>query len=93
MSLNSKTKKILGTSLLALFISSTLTIANAKPGGRQGPPTPPEEALTACSSLSEGEACSFTTSEGDAIKGSCKAPPHGGQGPLACAPAGGPPRR
>lgn len=93
MFLSQVSKKILSSVMLTLFISSTITVANANPGERRGPPgAPPEEAITACASLSEGEACSFTTSNGDAIEGSCKAAPRG-DGPLACAPAGGPPNQ
>lgn len=48
----------------------------------QRPPTPPEEALTACENLSEDDTCSFTTPDGD-LEGICVA----NLEILACAPA------
>ncbi|WMP15964.1 hypothetical protein [Thiothrix lacustris] len=62
-------------------------------GGLGGSGKAPAEAVTACASLTEGAACSFSGRMGT-VQGSCLAPPQGG-GSLACAPAGGaqrPPR-
>jgi hypothetical protein len=59
-------------------------------GGVQGGQgqQPPQEAITACSALSVGASCSFTTPNGT-VNGTCDAPPNSTQ--LACMPAGGPP--
>jgi 4-amino-4-deoxy-L-arabinose transferase-like glycosyltransferase len=46
----------------------------------------PQEALAACETLSQGEACSFTLRNGNTINGSCIFPPATDQ--LACAPQG-----
>jgi hypothetical protein len=58
------------------------------PGGHRGPPP---EALAACSGLSAGQNCSFSH-DGHDITGTCRNGPDG-NGPIACAPAGGPPKR
>ena len=55
-------------------------------GGNGG--QPPQEAINACSNLSQGSACSFNTPNGQ-INGTCNLPPNSSQ--LACMPAGGPP--
>ncbi len=52
-------------------------------GTRQGPP---QQALNACASLAQGDACSFTQPNGNTINGSCITPPN--LDVLACAPQG-----
>lgn len=52
-------------------------------GTRQGPP---QQALDACASSAQGDACSFTQQNGNTINGSCVTPPN--QSGLACAPQG-----
>ena len=52
-------------------------------GTRQGPP---QQALEACASSAQGDACSFTQQNGNTINGSCITPPN--QSVLACAPQG-----
>ncbi len=52
-------------------------------GTRQGPP---QEAVDACTSSAQGDACSFTLQNGNTIDGSCITPPN--QNVLACAPQG-----
>ncbi|NOT04479.1 MAG: hypothetical protein HOP27_07745 [Anaerolineales bacterium] len=52
-------------------------------GTRQGPPP---QALDACTSSTQGDACSFTQQNGNTINGSCITPPN--QNVLACAPVG-----
>ena len=52
-------------------------------GTRQGPP---QEAVDACASSTQGDACSFTLQNGNTIDGSCITPPN--QNVLACAPQG-----
>lgn len=52
-------------------------------GLRQGPP---QEALDACASLTEGATCSFTQANGNTINGTCFTPPN--LDALACAPQG-----
>jgi len=53
---------------------------------------PPEEAIAACESVSEGEACSFESPRGDVIQGSCEITR---ANVAACVPEGGrpPPHR
>jgi hypothetical protein len=59
-----------------------------------GPPPggchPPQEAIDACSSRAEGDACSVTFGD-HTMEGTCRKGPNG-DGPLACAPKGPPPR-
>ena len=61
------------------------------PGGNQGGPGmgqgggqqhkgPPPEAIQACQGKSSGAACSFTGRNGEALTGTCFAPPVGGPG-------------
>ena len=52
-------------------------------GLRQGPP---QEALIACASSSQGDSCSFTLQNGNTIDGTCFTPPNLDE--LACAPQG-----
>jgi 4-amino-4-deoxy-L-arabinose transferase-like glycosyltransferase len=52
-------------------------------GTRQGPP---QQALDACASSTEGASCSFSLPNGSTIDGSCITPPN--LDVLACAPAG-----
>lgn len=54
--------------------TNTTTLTNDADNSRDTPPTPPQEALTACSSKSLGSSCSFTTPRGT-ITGTCDAPP------------------
>jgi hypothetical protein len=58
------------------------------PGG-PGPHGPPPEALAACTNQTAGAACSFSHHD-RSLTGTCKAPPEGSNGALACAPEGGP---
>lgn len=53
------------------------------------PPKPPQEALDACASKADGDACSFTCN-GATLDGTCITPPDG-DGALACAPPMPPP--
>ncbi len=57
-----------------------------QPGGQQGGGQggPPQEAINACTGLSQGAACSVGPTNG-----TCQTPPNTNQ--LACVPAGGPP--
>lgn len=63
--------------------STTDQAAQPQQNLRQGPP---QEALDACSTSSEGDACSFTTQNGNTVDGSCITPPN--LDTLACAPQG-----
>lgn len=58
-------------------------------GGMNDRRGPPPEALSACEGSNEGNSCSFTGRNGEALSGSCRS--HGDQ--LACAPSGRPPMR
>lgn len=53
------------------------------PSGGQSGPTPPAEAISACSGKTQGTSCSFSTPQGT-VSGSCMVPP--GQTSLACVP-------
>jgi len=55
-------------------------------GGQGG--QPPQEAIDACTGLTQGTACSINTPNG-VVSGTCGTPPNSSQ--LACMPAGGPP--
>ena len=74
------TKHLAFAALLGLFG----TQAFAQEGEHRGPP---QEALAACTGLSEGAACAFTHDTHN-ISGTCRTGPNGGA--VACAPAGGP---
>jgi len=56
------------------------------------PPGPPPAAIAACDGRAEGDACSMTH-DGHDVAGSCARGRDGGEGPLACRPAGGPHHR
>jgi len=56
--------------------------------GEQNGRTPPQEAIDACTGLTQGTACSINTPNG-VVSGTCGTPPNSSQ--LACMPAGGPP--
>ncbi|MBK9603790.1 MAG: glycosyltransferase family 39 protein [Anaerolineales bacterium] len=62
---------------------STNQAAQPQQNLRQGPP---QEALDACSTSSQGDACSFTTQNGNTVDGSCITPQN--LDVLACAPQG-----
>lgn len=53
------------------------------------PPGPPPEAVAACRSAKEGDACSFTLGD-RSLSGACVRGPDAAM-PLACRPAGAPP--
>lgn len=56
------------------------------------PPGPPPEAVDACASKAAGDACTVSFPDGNSVEGVCRSGPDG-NGPLACAPNGPPPRR
>lgn len=64
--------------------NSSAPAGNGESGNGNGPP---QEAINACSALSEGASCSFSPSNGGSISGVCAS----NQGQLSCAPADGPP--
>jgi len=63
--------------------------SRAAGGGMNDRRGPPPEALSACEGSSDGNSCSFTGRNGEALSGTCHT--HGEQ--LACAPSGRPPMR
>ncbi|AWI74732.1 hypothetical protein CEW83_05485 [Parazoarcus communis] len=69
--------------------SSALLLAQSAIAQQGGPRKPPQEALDACKSLSDGASCSFSTPSGT-VSGTC-ATPEGK--PLACRSAHGPNER
>ncbi len=74
--------------LVALVLSLSAAACTAQQQSRQPPRggQPPAEALTACKTLQQGDACSFSGDRGSA-SGTCEAP----EGrPLACRPANAP---
>ena len=88
---NTKTKKFISRSILTLLVALPMTVAMAADSDNrpERPKGPPAEAFTACESLSVDDACSMSTPRGD-MEGTCKGAPNDQEGPLACAPAGGP---
>ena len=63
------------------------------PEGEHHHGTPPKEALDACTSKHQGDACSFTGHKGKQVDGQCHAPEGDATKPLACAPKHkGPPK-
>ena len=63
-----------------------LLLAQSAIAQQGGPRKPPQEALDACKSLSDGASCSFSAPSGT-VSGTCSAP----EGkPLACRRADGP---
>jgi hypothetical protein len=81
--------RIAALNLILSGLVSTAGAADAPSAqGQQAHHGPPPEALAACSSLTSGAACSFTSPRGPAT-GTCWAP----EGkPLACRPKDAPPR-
>lgn len=78
-------------SLSLAVLVSTLTLAQGPGGGGPGGhPRPPPEALAACQGKAADAACSFSH-EGRTMTGTCFTP--ASDKPLACRPAGGPPRQ
>ena len=75
--------------LVAVCVPIQLAIADAdeRQGKRRGPPP---EAIEACASQVEGDACGFSDRRGEDLSGTCMVPPRG-ETSLACAPEGGPP--
>ncbi len=52
---------------------TALSCAVVFPASAQGhPPTPPEEAVTACSGIAQSDPCRFVTRHGHEIAGSCQ---------------------
>lgn len=82
--LNAVRKRLLALSLFVGALTACGGISAQPAGGNGGPP--PAEALQACKSLSSGQECSFSSSQGTS-KGTCWAP----EGrPLACKPKDAP---
>ena len=93
--LNTPNKLKFATALFLAFATYAMS-SNAETGrgGQGGQGGPPQEAIQACASLTEGTACSFTGRQGETMTGSCITPPRG-EASLICAPEGGnarPPR-
>jgi len=76
----------------SLLLIGLVSLSCAAPGMRDRPTGPPPEAVEACASLSEGDACSFTGRRRDNVQGTCFVPPEDEAG-LACRPEGGRPPR
>ena len=72
------------------FINIDITQVHAQPG--EQPPRehkgPPEEAVTSCEDLNEGEVCSFYSPKGNFILGICRLTK---EDIKACLPENGPP--
>ena len=66
-------KRISARTSLVAAIACFSGLLSAQPAGGQQGPTPPQEALDACISVSSGKACSFTSLHGT-VKGTCVAP-------------------
>lgn len=87
--LKTTTSQVFKHSIISLLVSLPMASAIAADSRPERPKGPPPEAMTACESLSKGDACSVSTPHGE-MSGHCKAPPSGQEGPLACVPEGGP---
>lgn len=74
--------------LITIILASARTDAEEEKSEEEK--RPPREAVEACETASEGDACSFSGREGENVSGSCAAPP---ERPLACRPDHPPPRR
>lgn len=73
---------------LAVVLAAPLAVfASPERGERPGPPP---EAIEACASAEEGDACSFEGRNDDIVEGTCMPGPVP-ELPLACRPAGGAP--
>ncbi|GAA4492282.1 hypothetical protein [Pseudaeromonas paramecii] len=60
------------------LLGSSAALASTKLPDHGHPPGPPQEAITACSGLGEGDVCSVQTPQGESLDGVCtlfKAPP------------------
>ncbi|WP_153771158.1 hypothetical protein [Labrenzia sp. CE80] len=71
----------------------SLQIAQSGQGNSEGRPKggrPPREAFEACQSKAVNDSCQVTLPDGNSMTGTCLAPPQGGEGAIACVPAGGP---
>src|SRR5262245_42774625 len=80
-----KPRHIFFASALAAALVATSSHANDQHGPRNGHRGPPQVAIDACASLSEGDACSFTGRNDETVDGTCFAPP---DHELACKPEG-----
>jgi hypothetical protein len=69
---------------------ATQATESATLGGQGHHRPPPKEAVDACAGSSIDSACAFTI-DGHDVTGTCRGAPHGGDGPLACAPDHPPP--
>lgn len=80
------------TSSLRILTASTLALGLGVVGlatrASASPPRPPEEAFTACSGKSRGDACAVQI-HNHTMEGVCDAPPN--ESRLACRPNGPPP--
>jgi hypothetical protein len=71
--------------IAALILKPLLLVLLANPpGGGEGPPCPPREAVEACADKSSDDECSFEGREGETVSGSCFSPD--ADKPLACRP-------
>ena len=85
---NTFTQKSIACALVLATLISVET-ASAKPAGDDGQRRgPPPEAIEACADKSEGDSCGFSGRQGEAVEGTCFAPPSEGKA-LACKPEGG----
>ncbi|WP_444928570.1 hypothetical protein ACJJIF_11895 [Microbulbifer sp. SSSA002] len=67
---------------ILISVAALLLATNVSAQSRQ----PPQEAIDACSSLAEGDACTVETPRGT-LEGTCRQPPQAEQ--IVCVPAGG----
>ena len=75
------------TTLASIVLLSMMNTVHAASDGRQGGGHrgPPQEAIDACVSLTDGDACSFTGRNDESMSGVCFAPQNKD---LACKPEG-----
>jgi len=68
-----------------LGVAASASSLGEGPPGRRGRQGPPEEALEACANIDVGTPCSFTSSRGDSLSGTCTARPDDSS-QVACRP-------
>lgn len=79
---------IIGITLVALCTHTAMAQYDDNGQGRRGHRGPPQVALDACASATEGDSCSFTGRRGEIVEGTCEIKRND---QMVCFPEGGPP--
>ncbi len=79
--------KSLSRLLAAMTCAASLSVYAADANDPQRPRQPPQAALDACKSATEGATCQFTGRNDETVAGTCKAPRNSEEkSPLVCRP-------